>query len=48
MAKRDSSPIDVNLFDVQPKLAYTVNVHRRKGFIYLLLGIINLHFGAVP
>jgi hypothetical protein len=40
MAKCDSSPIDVDLFDVQPKLSYTVNVHRSESFIYLLLGLL--------
>jgi len=45
MTKGDRPPIDVDLFNVQAKLTYTVDVHRSEGFVDLLSHIVNLHPG---
>ena len=47
MAKGDRPPIDVDLFDVQPKLTHTVDVHRSEGFVDLSSRIVNLHPGVI-
>ena len=43
MTKGDRPPIDIDLFNVQPKLTHTVDVHRSEGFVDLLSRIVNLH-----
>lgn len=47
MSKSDCSSIDIDLFNVQPKLTYAVYVHGSESFVDLLLRVVSLHFGAI-
>lgn len=47
MAQSNCSSVDVDLFDVQPKLTHTIDVHRSEGFVDLSSRIVNLHFGEI-
>lgn len=47
MSESDRSSIDVDLFDIQSKLTYTVDIHRSKSLVDLLLRIFSLYSDAL-
>lgn len=46
MSESDRSSIDIDLFDIQPKLTYTVDIHRSKSLVDLLR-IFSLYSDAI-